>query len=120
LRSFARVKTRITTHEGAQQFSQFPANPISPTSGHCIRPAPDTRTKLLEAMDAEGFGHDQLAEMQRIIDADNSDLFDVLAHVAYALPTVTREERAAGAKVSFILSSTRSSRPSWTSCWLIP
>ena len=39
LRSFARVKTRITTHEGAQQFSQFPANPISPTSGHCIRPA---------------------------------------------------------------------------------
>ena len=61
--------------------------------------APDTRTKLLEAMDAEGFGHDQLAEMQRIIDADNSDLFDVLAHVAYALPTVTREERAAGAKV---------------------
>ena len=61
--------------------------------------APDTRTKLLEAMDAEGFGHDQLAEMQRIIDADKSDLFDVLAHVAYALPTVTREERAAGARV---------------------
>ena len=50
-------------------------------------------------MDAEGFGHDQLAEMQRIIDADKSDLFDVLAHIAYALPTVTREERAAGARV---------------------
>ena len=51
------------------------------------------------ACEAAGFGHDQLAEMQRIIDADNSDLFDVLAHVVYALPTVTREERAAGAKV---------------------
>ena len=37
--------------------------------------------------------------MQRIIDADKSDLFDVLAHVAYALPTVTREVRAATAKV---------------------
>jgi type I restriction enzyme R subunit len=37
--------------------------------------------------------------MQRIINAENSDLFDVLAHVAYALPPLTREERAARAKV---------------------
>jgi len=61
--------------------------------------APDTRAKLLEALATEGFGIDQLAEMQRIIDADKSDLFDVLAHIAYALPTVTREARAANAKV---------------------
>ena len=32
--------------------------------------------------------------MQKIIDAEKSDLFDVLAYVAYALPTLTREERA--------------------------
>lgn len=37
--------------------------------------------------------------MVYIIDAENSDLFDVLAHVAYALPPLTREERAAKAKV---------------------
>ena len=37
--------------------------------------------------------------MQRIFDAENSDLFDVLAHVAYALPTLTRQERAEKAKV---------------------
>ncbi|OQW32861.1 MAG: hypothetical protein A4E19_05775 [Nitrospira sp. SG-bin1] len=37
-------------------------------------------------------------QMQRIIDAENSDLFDVLAHVAYALVPLTREERAARAK----------------------
>ena len=37
--------------------------------------------------------------MQKIIEAENSDLFDVLAHVAYALPTLTLEERAAKAKV---------------------
>ncbi len=37
--------------------------------------------------------------MQRIIGTEKSDLFDVLAHVAYALPPVTREERAARAKV---------------------
>jgi len=36
--------------------------------------------------------------MQKIIDAEKSDLFDVLAHVAYALPTLTREERAAKAR----------------------
>jgi hypothetical protein len=32
--------------------------------------------------------------MQKIIDAEKSDLFDVLAHVAYALAPVTREDRA--------------------------
>jgi type I restriction enzyme R subunit len=36
--------------------------------------------------------------MQKIIDAEKSDLFDVLAHVAYALAPLTRAERAANAK----------------------
>src|SRR4029077_17610976 len=61
--------------------------------------APDTRAKLLQGLAEKGFGHDQLAEMQKIIDAEKSDLFDVLAHVAYALTPVTREVRAANAKV---------------------
>ena len=56
--------------------------------------APDTRKKLLEGLEEKGFGKDQLAEMQKIIDAEKSDLFDVLAHVAYALEPLTREERA--------------------------
>ena len=60
---------------------------------------PSTRSKLLEGLAEKGFGGAQLAEMQRIIDAEQSDLFDVLAYVAYALPPVTREERAARAKV---------------------
>ena len=38
--------------------------------------------------------------MQKIIDAEKSDLFDVLAHVAYALQPITREERAARATVA--------------------
>ena len=37
--------------------------------------------------------------MQKIIDAEKSDLFDVLAHVAYALAPLTREERAAKARI---------------------
>lgn len=59
--------------------------------------APDTRKKLLAGLAEKGFGRDQLLEMQRIINAEKSDLFDVLAHVAYALSPLTREERAAQA-----------------------
>ena len=60
--------------------------------------APDTRTKLLQGLAEKGFGKEQMAEMQKIIDAEKSDLFDVLAHVAYALPTLTRNERAGKAR----------------------
>jgi type I restriction enzyme R subunit len=62
--------------------------------------APDTRKKLLEGLAEKGFAREQLAEMQKIIDAEKSDLFDVLAYVAYALPPLTREERAGRAKVA--------------------
>jgi type I restriction enzyme R subunit len=61
--------------------------------------APDTRSKLLHGLADKGFGHDQLAEMQKIIEAEKSDLFDVLANVAYALPPVTRAVRADQARV---------------------
>jgi type I restriction enzyme R subunit len=60
---------------------------------------PETRAKLLRGLAEKGFGSEQMAEMQKIIDAEKSDLFDVLAHIAYALPPLTREERAARAKV---------------------
>ena len=60
--------------------------------------APDTRRKLLAGLAEKGFGPDQLAEMQKLIDAEQSDLFDVLAHVAYALEPQTREQRAIRAR----------------------
>ncbi len=60
---------------------------------------PDTRKKLLEGLAEKRFGREQLAEMQKIIGAEKCDLFDVLAHVAYAMTPITREERADGAKV---------------------
>ncbi len=55
---------------------------------------PDTRKRLLEGLSEKGFGKDQLGEMQKIIDAENSDLFDVLAHVAFAMLPISRKERA--------------------------
>ena len=68
---------------------------------------PETRRKLLEGLAEKGFGNDQLAEMQKSINAEKSDLFDVLAHVAYALEPLTREERAgrAMAVISTLFSS---------------
>ncbi len=61
---------------------------------------PATRKALLQGLAEAGFGRDQLAEMQRIIDAEKSDLFDVLAHVAYATPPETRADRAAKARLA--------------------
>ncbi|MDD4965975.1 EcoAI/FtnUII family type I restriction enzme subunit R [Halothiobacillus sp.] len=55
---------------------------------------PETRKRLLDGLAERGFGTDQLREMQQIIDAQKSDLFDVLAYVAYAQTPLSREERA--------------------------
>jgi len=57
--------------------------------------SPETRKKLLEGLSEKGFNKEVLAEMQRIVDAENSDLFDVLAHVAFALQPLTRSNRVA-------------------------
>ena len=61
--------------------------------------APDTRAKLLQGLAERDFGHDKLVAMQQLIEAEKSDLFDVLAYVAYLLPPVTRAERAEQARV---------------------
>jgi type I restriction enzyme R subunit len=59
---------------------------------------PATRKALLLGLADKGFGREALTEMQAAIEAENSDLFDVLAYVAYTRPPITREERATMAK----------------------
>ena len=61
---------------------------------------PGTRKKLLDGLAEKGFGIDQLSEMQKVIEAEQSDLFDVLAYVAYADEPLTREARAIRAEMS--------------------
>lgn len=61
---------------------------------------PDTRKKLLTGLEEKGFGQEQLDEIKVLIEAEQSDLFDVLAYIAFALPTITREERAEHSKDS--------------------
>lgn len=54
---------------------------------------PDTRRKLLEGLAEKGYGREQLLELSRMIDAENSDLYDVLSYIAYAQSPISREER---------------------------
>jgi len=92
--------TPISAHEFMQLlFGQLPDFIKNEAELRTLWSVPDTRKKLLQGLSEKGFGLDQLAEMQKIINAENSDLFDVLAYVAYASPPVAREVRAANAKV---------------------
>lgn len=60
--------------------------------------SPVTRKALLEKLAEAGFGSEQLHIMQTIIDAEKSDLFDVLTYIAYASQPITREVRVAKAQ----------------------
>ncbi len=54
---------------------------------------PMTRKDLLEKLEREGCHVDDLRKLQELINARNSDLFDVLEYIAYAKKPVTRELR---------------------------
>ena len=55
---------------------------------------PGTRKALLDSLSEKGYGREQLREIERMIDAEKSDLYDVLAYIAFALSPVTRQQRA--------------------------
>ena len=59
---------------------------------------PDTRKRLLDGLEEKGYGTEQLDEIKRVIDAEKSDVFDVLAYIAFALTPITREERVSMSK----------------------
>ena len=62
---------------------------------------PLTRRTLLEKLDAAGFGKDELTTLQKLIDAEKSDLFDVLEYVFNSdIKPMTREARVAAAEAT--------------------
>lgn len=63
---------------------------------------PTTRNALLESLRERGYSADALNEIRRMIDADKSDLYDVLAYIAFALPTITRLERVTARKTAIL------------------
>ena len=54
---------------------------------------PETRQKLLEGLIERGYSPAQLRDTMKLVNAEGSDLFDVLAYLAFAKPTVTRQDR---------------------------
>lgn len=56
---------------------------------------PDTRKALLEGLAERGYGDEQLTEISRLVDAENSDLYDVLAYIAYTTDPISRQDRVA-------------------------
>ena len=62
---------------------------------------PSTRKTLLEKLDEAGFGKEELTTLQKLINAEKSDLFDVLEYVFDSdFKPITREERATRAKAT--------------------
>ncbi|MDP8203114.1 MAG: DEAD/DEAH box helicase family protein [Candidatus Tenebribacter mawsonii] len=62
---------------------------------------PSTRKSFLENLEEAGFGKEELLTLQRIINAENCDLFDVLEYVSFAIKPITREDRVKNSR-SFI------------------
>lgn len=62
---------------------------------------PMTRRTLLEKLDDAGFGKGELTTLQKLIDAEKSDLFDVLEYVFNSdIKPMTREARVAAAEAT--------------------
>ena len=54
---------------------------------------PITRAAFLDKIADAGFGKSELETLQKIINAEESDLFDVLSYVSFLTPTITRSQR---------------------------
>ncbi|HNR06321.1 MAG TPA: DEAD/DEAH box helicase family protein [Saprospiraceae bacterium] len=62
---------------------------------------PLTRRTLLEKLDEAGFGKEELTTLQKLIDAEKSDLFDVLEYVFNSdFKPITREARVLAAQAT--------------------
>jgi len=62
---------------------------------------PMTRRILLEKLDEAGYGKEELSALQKLIDAEKSDLFDVLEYVFNSdVKPMTREARVAAAQAN--------------------
>jgi type I restriction enzyme R subunit len=59
---------------------------------------PMTRKALLEKLADAGYGKEELTTLQKLIDAEKSDLFDVLEYVSFAVKPISREARVAASQ----------------------
>lgn len=62
---------------------------------------PLTRKSLLNKLAEKGFTKEHLNEFQKVLQAENSDIYDVLSYVAYQSEILEREQRAAKMREHF-------------------
>ena len=62
--------------------------------------SPKTRKALLEKLADAGYGMNELKTLQQLINAENSDILDVLEYISFAIKPISREERVAKAQSS--------------------
>lgn len=56
--------------------------------------APDNREKFLSQLSDRGYDKDRLNDIRNLVDASDSDLFDVLSYVLFSADMQTRQNRA--------------------------
>jgi type I restriction enzyme R subunit len=61
---------------------------------------PITRKTLLNKLAEAGYGINELKTLRQLINAENSDLFDVLEYISFAIKPISREERVAKAQLN--------------------
>jgi len=54
---------------------------------------PMTRSELINKLGRHGCSKDDLNKLRELINAENSDLFDVLQYIAFSNPAISRKER---------------------------
>ena len=59
---------------------------------------PENRKKFLDNLSESGYGKEELLKIKTVINAENSDLYDVLSYIAYANDPITREQRVANSQ----------------------
>jgi len=59
---------------------------------------PETRDELLQKLAESGIDDEQIECLQKIFEAENSDIFDVLLHISYSGEIITRTQRASHTK----------------------
>ena len=60
---------------------------------------PETREKLLETLSEAGYSVNQLEDLRKLVNGQESDLFDVLSYVAFHSDLIPRLERRSYAKI---------------------
>lgn len=64
--------------------------------------SPETRKMLLKKLSDKGYNMEDLHILEKLINAEKSDIFDVLSYVAFATQPIERKERADRSKVTIL------------------